>query len=1398
MTRPTLPPAGIALTTVFALALAFAAVRAPGASAPMESGSPLSSPARSADRKDGRSEILAPRAPIDPALQRKLTALAAAKRTGSAARVRSLHAELGWGVPATRAFSGNSAIPPGWQRVVRPLLRDRPPRWQYDVLVTGPASPSGRPAMCCQYQGLMYVAVEDLDRNYIDLYLSDNDGATWHYTYSITGGEDDVTNPTLAFGEGEANRMLIAYEYARGTPSAAIHVYWEDADTGDYGLWVVASGLLVSRPRICVDSPDVFNWYPYLTFVRGTITDGFERPERYDVRFSRSLDLGGSWENPTTLATGVAEEDSPDIDFGDLNLYATYTRTYAPGDRDTYVRRSTTWGSSWDDEVTLGYSTDDEYDPCVAATNGGNAVVVAYTRRTQPTTSYIDLFYSTNAGDSWNYSFLPASPAYDAGGVDLAVNCGHGKIHAAFLDDQDVYYSSADYSSPNSWSPFELVNDEHGAVPGERPAIAINPDRPIEECIVWMDQRYPSQRRIYFDAAYPIGQYVIVLADASLLYDIEPLIQWKRSLGYGVVVKTVPEILAQFSGRDDAESIWLYLNRDWEATRYVLLVGEVDTIPMRLLYLDGNPGDGKGFGSDYYYALLNTNSWDEDGDRRWGEPSHDAVWLVPDVMVGRVPLSSPNALGAFVQGVVDAEQAQGAWKRNVLLAHGFYNHREETQPRADEAVVAERIVGDWLTPNAWTSVQLYEKAGLDTSYYACDDALSEANFIRERAPGRVGVISACAHGHETGMLGYIWREDINHNGIADPKDPHREYDSNPFSRFVNIGNAATSAVVFHVGCETGVVFEPDPTFAFSGLRSLQLFRQPSGNMSLRAYLTGGAPAAIGSSAGSDYIALWVDPAEGGTESLDYYFFEYLAQRGLRTGDAFQMALVRHVSEHTPIRGVRDFNFFGDPSYEVTGAGGRRWNSTGLPVQRLLEGVPGLTAAGSGVADGLQAASFASGSTVAEQRDDETTWWQPGEIADAMQVGTIIAAADGTLYAGVDLPDDVLEHVGVVLRSFDQGESWIPMGELPFCWSVSTLFETASGSLMACGLARADEQWYGIIYRSSDGGVQWDIVAALEDAMVFDVAQAPGGTLWACAGWDGWILRSSDDGVSWEATALLGTGIYPYSILPASTGRLFVAMGGPGAPISLAYSDDGITWLPPIIGADLTGAYDLMEQGGLLFAGARSDAGGAICASDLNGEAWILAYTLPDPRVQSVRSLCSGPAGYIFAGGDMQRGPSETYVYARDPQSGLWDVFGGALDMANYVRTLCVTPNALYAGTGELYGRVYRHLLPTGSAVDDHEPCCSAPFAIRVCPNPSIGRTEIRCALAAPAPLVIRIHDAAGRLVRTLENEAHVPAGPRITVWDGRDTAGRRLPAGVYTYQALAGHNSGSGRLILLR
>jgi len=88
-----------------------------------------------------------------------------------------------------------------------------------------------------------------------------------------------------------------------------------------------------------------------------------------------------------------------------------------------------------------------------------------------------------------------------------------------------------------------------------------------------------------------------------------------------------------------------------------------------------------------------------------------------------------------------------------------------------------------------------------------------------------------------------------------------------------------------------------------------------------------------------------------------------------------------------------------------------------------------------------------------------------------------------------------------------------------------------------------------------------------------------------------------------------------------------------------------------------------------------------------------------------------------------------------------------------------------------------------------------PPVVTAYPNPFRQRTTIQLRGEATDGW-IRIFDASGRLRRTLRAPAR--AASTDVVWDGRDTNGRRLPAGVYTYRVDVAPMPMSGKLTILR
>jgi hypothetical protein len=86
---------------------------------------------------------------------------------------------------------------------------------------------------------------------------------------------------------------------------------------------------------------------------------------------------------------------------------------------------------------------------------------------------------------------------------------------------------------------------------------------------------------------------------------------------------------------------------------------------------------------------------------------------------------------------------------------------------------------------------------------------------------------------------------------------------------------------------------------------------------------------------------------------------------------------------------------------------------------------------------------------------------------------------------------------------------------------------------------------------------------------------------------------------------------------------------------------------------------------------------------------------------------------------------------------------------------------------------------------------------RAVPNPFNPLTRIDFKIAGTGPVSLKIYDPAGRLVTTLVDEV-MSAGIHQAVWNGRDSAGRTVSAGVYLYRLETGNYSRTRRMTLVR
>jgi hypothetical protein len=83
------------------------------------------------------------------------------------------------------------------------------------------------------------------------------------------------------------------------------------------------------------------------------------------------------------------------------------------------------------------------------------------------------------------------------------------------------------------------------------------------------------------------------------------------------------------------------------------------------------------------------------------------------------------------------------------------------------------------------------------------------------------------------------------------------------------------------------------------------------------------------------------------------------------------------------------------------------------------------------------------------------------------------------------------------------------------------------------------------------------------------------------------------------------------------------------------------------------------------------------------------------------------------------------------------------------------------------------------------------------PNPCVRSTEIRFEVARTSRVSIKVYNALGQLVRTLENKQLQP-GRYSVVWDGTNEVGQKVSSGVYFYKMDAQKFSATKKMLVVK
>jgi hypothetical protein len=242
------------------------------------------------------------------------------------------------------------------------------------------------------------------------------------------------------------------------------------------------------------------------------------------------------------------------------------------------------------------------------------------------------------------------------------------------------------------------------------------------------------------------GYGYLIIAPEALLPAAEDFGSHKEAKGFLVDLISLEEILTSTPGDDGAEKIRNFLQGYSALTperEFVLLVGSMNTMPMRIAYPDPLDHFFLDVPTDFYYEEL-TGNWDADGDGFFGEYGEDMSQETEDYIVelyvARIPWDAPGQIQAILDHIIEYE--------------------EDTSPRMNRAIGAAATIETPCDTAPWVNLGkllLMDPAGYEatTLYEDCpsenpDYELTRDNFLGQWEIQQPGLVTWFSHGNSYG------------------------------------------------------------------------------------------------------------------------------------------------------------------------------------------------------------------------------------------------------------------------------------------------------------------------------------------------------------------------------------------------------------------------------------------------------------------------------------------------------------------------------------------------------------------------------------------------------------------------------------------------------------------------
>ena len=390
---------------------------------------------------------------------------------------------------------------------------------------------------------------------------------------------------------------------------------------------------------------------------------------------------------------------------------------------------------------------------------------------------------------------------------------------------------------------------------------------------------------------------MVIIVPEIFSTSMQPLINHKNSIDIQTILKTTEEIYAEYDGRDNAEQIKYFIANMEKSygIKYVLLVGSIYKLPMRISCVEFAGMDWSLLTDLYYSDLYDTNrifcSWDSNRNDKFGETESDNIDLIPDIHIGRLACDSIDDINVVVDKIIhyETETYGQEWFKNMIFIGGdtFPDYPGYEGEEHNKKVI--QIMSNFTPICLWSSKGNFNRRTVAQTF------LDGAGFVDCLVHGNVNVLS--------------------------PDEISRNY----YTRYIqDLSNGYKLPIVFLDACKTAKLdmtymdLSGVPKFVKKLLNILLINNQPSCfAWSIVKHQGGGAIASIGQTHSGFSLSDGSGEYWGSDKFTEDFFRAY--SDNITLGEMMSQAQITYITEY-PFDDltVEIFNLLGDPSLKIGG------------------------------------------------------------------------------------------------------------------------------------------------------------------------------------------------------------------------------------------------------------------------------------------------------------------------------------------------------------------------------------------------------------------------------------------------------------------------------------------------